>query len=259
MQLPCFKANQKRDMMSKELLITLADVEVAFRFHFSGTGMLFRNYDKKGIPDDYGGAMLSAEQAEIRTYAEETGCSMEFAEYNCLMKEAANYLTEIDRVMFHGVAFLYGTGAYILTAPSGTGKSTQFRNLRQLYGERIQIINGDKPLLGPGQNGEIIVYPSPWNGKENWAGREYGPLRAVFLLEQSQNNKLKPLDRRDAVVPILKQFLYTAPTRKSVHTVFRMADALVREVPLYQLLNKGNLASSEMLFECIRKVEDAWQ
>lgn len=244
--------------MSKELLLTLADVEVAFRFHFSGTGMLFRNYEKKKIPQGYRGKVISADPAKILAFSEASGSSMEFSEYNCLRDETANYMTEIGRVMFHGVAFQYGTGVYILTAPSGTGKSTQYRNLYTLYGERIQIINGDKPLLGPGEKEEIIVYPSPWNGKENWSGSIHGPLRAVILLEQAKENILTILDKKEAVVPILQQCLYTAPNGKSVHTVFRMTDSILNGVPLYHFFNRGNLASSEVLFDCIRKVEDTW-
>lgn len=123
---------------------------------------------------------------------------METAEYNCLMTETANFMTEQDCAMFHGVAFLYGKDAYILTASSGTGKTTQFRNLRDMYGDRFRIINGDKPLLGPGPNGQIMVYPSPWNGKEQWGSTEHGPLRGLFLLEQGQENRLEVMDGGEA-------------------------------------------------------------
>lgn len=245
--------------MSKELLITLAETEVAFRFHFDGTGMLFRDYEKKEISGVYTGAFLSADLKKISMLAKELHCSLEFAEYNCLMTEAADYMTERDCTMFHGVAFLCGEGAYILTAPSGTGKSTQFRNLKHLYGRRCRIINGDKPFLGYNRRGQILVYPSPWNGKEQWAGREHGPLRAIFLLEQGQENVLTTLDKQAAVIPIIEQFIYTAPTRKSVHTVFQMADAMINHIPLYHFKNKGDYASSAMLFEQIVKTEILWQ
>lgn len=217
--------------------------------------MLFRSYEKKALEEGYRGNCLSADMEKVLSYAAESGRSLEFAEYNCLMAEAADYLAEHGRTMFHGAAFICGKGAYILTAPSGTGKSTQFKNLRSLYGDWVRIINGDKPLLGPGQEGEIIVYPSPWNGKENWGGFEQAPLKGLFLLAQGPFNILKKMGQAEAAVPLMEQFLYTAPSRDSVHTVCRMADTLIRTVPLYHFENRGDTGSSQMLFDCIRRLE----
>ena len=245
--------------MGKEFIVTLAEIEVAFRFNLTGTGMLFRSYKKKEICDVYTGGFLSADINDISAFAEEHNCSMEVAEYNCLMMIAADYLAEMGAVMFHGVAFCYGSGAYILTAPSGTGKSTQYRNLKCLYKDQVRIINGDKPLLKPGLEGEIIVYPSPWKGKENWGSAEYAPLRGLILLEQGECNIMKSMTLEEAVLPLMEQFLYTAPTRRSVHTVCRIADSMIKTIPLYRFKNKGDLASSQMLFECIEKLESLWQ
>lgn len=246
-------------MMNKEFLLKLAELEVAFRFHFDGTGMLFRGYEKKSVPSLYDGNFLTADLDTIRIFAKEQHCSMPAAEYNCLLTETADFLVENDRAMFHGVAFKYGGGAYILTAPSGTGKSTQFYNLRSLYGDRCRIINGDKPLLGYDKTGRIIVYPGPWNGKEGWSGKDYGPLRGLVFLEQGQNNKLDKMDKQDAVVPIIEQFIYSVRTRQSVHTVCRMADNILRNVKLAHFINRGDLASSSMLFDFITRTEELWQ
>lgn len=246
-------------MKNKEFLVTLAEIEVAFRFHFSGTGMLFRSYEQSSETDAYKGEYLSADIERVKEYAAEHNCSLEFAEYWCLMEKASDYLTMHEYTMFHGVAFQFHAGAYILTAPSGTGKSTQFRNLRTLYGDECQIINGDKPILGYSPDGGILVYPSPWNGKEGWGGHRYAPLRAVILLEQGQTNQISRMDNREAVEPIIKQFIYLAPNRQSVHTVFRMADTMLGSVPCYQFTNRGDLPSSSMLFDLISGIEKRCQ
>ena len=242
--------------MGKSLLTTLAGIEAAFRFHFDGTGVLFRGFESGAVPDGYAGPILSADRSAIEVYAEEHHCSMEISEYNCLMTVTADFMTEKDRAMFHGVAFLYGQGAYILTAPSGTGKTTQFRNLRRLYGDRFRIINGDKPFLGPGADGQILVYPSPWKGKEQWGGREYGPLKGLFLLEQGQENRLEVMDSAEAAVPTLEQFLYTAKTRQSVHTICRLADTMLQNTALYHFINKGDCESSSILYDRIMEADE---
>ena len=249
----------ERVMENTEFLMTFAEIEVAFRFHFNGTGMLFRSYEHKKVPDRYKGDFLTADLQKIQTYAAEKKVSLEFAEYWRLMEKTADYLTMHGCTMFHGVAFIYGNGAYILTAPSGTGKSTQYRNLKTLHGDKILIINGDKPILAAWPDGLITVYPSPWNGKERWGGNIPAPLRGVFLLEQGQTNTLESMDRQDAVIPLIQQFIYTAPGRQSVHTVFQMADLILRSVPMYQFRNRGDLASSSVLFDRIKGIEEKWR
>lgn len=221
--------------------------------------MLFRSYEKKTEPEEWRGPFLSVNPEKILSYAADTGRRPESAEYCCLMEEAGDYLAEQGRTLFHGAAFICGSGAYVLTAPSGTGKSTQYRNLKLLYGDRVRIINGDKPILGPGREGEVIVYPSPWNGKEDWGGKDAAPLRGMVLLEQGKENVLEDLDPGDAVLPVMQEFMYSARTRKSVSTVCRMADTILKTVPLCRFVNRGDMASSEMLFEWIRKTEGLWQ
>ena len=256
---PCSCIMMERVMTNTLFLVTLAEMEVAFRFHLSGTGMLFRSYKHKYLTEENGRKVLSVEMDRIRAYSAEQNCTPELAEFFCLMDEAADYLAEHGCTMFHGVAFSFGEGAYILTAPSGTGKSTQYRNMRTLFGPRISIINGDKPILGYASDGGIIVYPSPWTGKEGWAGTEQAPLHGLILLEQGRKNLIQELDRQAAALPVIEEFIYRAKTRQGVHSVCRMADRMLRTVPLYRFINRGDAASSALLFEHIMRIEESWQ
>lgn len=245
-------------MTSKGMLVTIAEIEMAFRFQHRVTWELFRNFEHKTLPVNYNGPCLSVDRKKIQAYSYEQNCTQEFAEFYCLLIEAADFLTLNNSTIYHGVAFIYEKGAYILTAPSGTGKSTQYRNLRTMYGSRIRIINGDKPALGWSRDGQIIVYPSPWTGKEGWAGRHKAPLHGLIFLEQGQTNIVKTMNMQDAVLPVIEEFIYTARSRQSVHTVCRMADSMLRGTPLYRLINKGDAESSAMLYDLITRVEKLW-
>lgn len=242
-------------MTSKEMLVTIAEIEVAFRFQFSGTRLLFRNFEHKTVPSSYNGPYLSVDKNIVLAKSYEQNWTREFAEFNCLLEETADFLTLNNSVIFHGVAFIYKSGAYILTAPSGTGKSTQYRNMKAMYGPGIRIINGDKPALGWSHDGQIIVYPSPWTGKEKWAGKDKAPLHGLILLKQGQKNLIKTMDMQEAVLPVMEEFIYTARSRESVHTVCRMADSMLRRTPLYHFINKGDAESSALLYNLITRIE----
>ena len=66
----------------------------------------------------------------------------------------------------------------MFTAPSGTGKSTHARLWREAFGERVVMINDDKPLLLVRPEG-VTVYGTPFRGKHGLGGDRSAPLRAI--------------------------------------------------------------------------------
>lgn len=220
--------------------------------------MLFRSFETKKIkeaePDT-----LTVNLKEVEEFGLQNNYPLYFAEYCCLLLTVSNYMIPRNRVVFHGVAFIYGKSAFLLTAPSGTGKSTQFRNLKDLYGDRCRIINGDKPILHFKPGNKVMVCPSPWNGKENWRGYEGAMLRGIFCLEQGKQNHISVMEKSDAVIPIMRQFLFLPGDAESVHTVCRMEECLLENIPVFHFVNKGDFASSSMLFDVVRRLEKGCQ
>ena len=96
-------------------------------------------------------------------------------EANALYRDIPKILIKENVILLHGVLICMEQKGYIFTAPSGTGKSTHVRLWRNVFGNKVKIINGDKPLLKLSDNG-VFAYGSPWKGKE----------KIGFNLEQSQ-------------------------------------------------------------------------
>jgi len=98
---------------------------------------------------------------------------------------------------FHGAVFSWHGRAFMFTAKSGTGKSTQLKNWLQLYGDEINIINGDKPILAI-RDDQVLVYPSPWKGKEGWGQDDVMlPLAGIIFLEQDRINEIRKMNIRE--------------------------------------------------------------
>lgn len=119
--------------------------------------------------------------------------TFEYAEALCLYREMAERLPLFDRVVFHGAAIEYGGKAYLFTAPSGTGKTTHISLWRQYLGEKVNIINGDKPILRFADNG-FTVYGTPFAGKEGWQRNVSAPLAGICTLSQGKNNDISPIE-----------------------------------------------------------------
>ena len=90
-------------------------------------------------------------------------------------------LLEYNVLAMHGSALCMDGEAIIFTAKAGTGKSTHTRFWRETFGERVWMINDDKPMIRL-ENGRALVYGTPWDGK----------------LERDEENRIAPMNRADA-------------------------------------------------------------
>ena len=174
-------------------------------------------------------------------------------EYYLLHFVVSNALLPYRRCLFHGTAFLWQGKAWLFSAPSGTGKTTQFRQWRSLYRDEVRILNGDKPILEFTDSGQIMVHPSPWKGKERWGGMQKAPLGGIIYLQQGKENKITRMKPQEAVIPIYKQFLFLPETGEAIHAVCRLEDTLLRNIPVWKLVNLGDAASAQLTHDVLLK------
>ena len=97
------------------------------------------------------------------------------------------------------------------------------------FGEEIQILNGDKPLLEFREDG-IIVHPSPWRGKEALGSQQSAPLGGILLLEQSTKNSMCRLRAKEAAGPLLTQLLFTRKNTDDVRAACALEERLLAQV-----------------------------
>ena len=168
-----------------------------------------------------------------------------FLEFQCLMLAAGNHLLQKSRALFHGVAYIWRDLAWIITAPSGTGKTTQFRHWRRLWRKEIQIINGDKPLLECRKDGSIWVHSSPWMGKENLGSPDLrARLGGIILLEQGDQNRICRLSPAEAVLPFWREFVSLPENTDQILCQADILDRMLSAVPVWKLVNVGNEESA---------------
>lgn len=179
-----------------------------------------------------------------------TGSRAAYAEYAFIIEDVERCIAPVGRSFFHGAAVLYKGGVYLLAGRSGIGKSTQYRNLSELYGDEVDILNGDKPVLEFANDGRIIVHSSPWMGKERWGSAGLAvPLRCIVCLEQSDQNQIERISTVEALPTVYRQFIFKQDTSEMVNRICDYTERILSEVPVYRMSNRGDPESSKMLFE----------
>lgn len=179
--------------------------------------------------------------------------SESYLEWMELYPQVSRAMLPYGRVFFHGATFLWHGRAFVFTACSGTGKSTQYVLWKKRYGDEIQCINGDKPVLEFCEDGEIIAHTSPWRGKEDFGRMLSAPLGGLIYLRQAQENQIRRMPPQEAVAPLLFQFLIPWVHEEDILSICAMEEKLLQHVPVWLLENRGDEASAALAYDTIRK------
>lgn len=136
-------------------------------------------------------------------------------------------------LLMHGSALCMDGRAYIFSAPSGTGKSTHARLWREVFGERVWMINDDKPLLRFSEQG-VDVWGSPWDGKHRLSRNASASLQAVIFLRRGMENRIRPMTAVDAF-PFLLSQTYSSDDMQTMEKIAGMQQILLRQIRFYRL------------------------
>ena len=150
-----------------------------------------------------------------------------------LCRRIAELLPKYDRVLFHGSSLAVDGRGVLFTAKSGTGKSTHTRFWRQEFGDRVRMVNDDKPFLHVGENG-VTVYGTPWRGKHALGENTEAPLEAIYFVNRGEENSVQPISPRE-LYPLLLQQTYTPDDPNAMVKTLALVERLSRSVKLLKL------------------------
>ncbi len=136
-----------------------------------------------------------------KTFPDVQNVSDGYLESVSFHRNLARELSTYGVVLIHASAVMLDGTAYLYSAPSGVGKSTHAGLCRQVFGNRVEIINDDKPFLRKTEEG-IFVYGSPWDGKRRLSRNIRAPLGGICLLNRGKDNVIEPVLFKDAL-PVL--------------------------------------------------------
>ena len=154
------------------------------------------------------------------------------AEQLIIHKKAANILPSYGACVCHGVALSYGGKGYLFCGRSGAGKTTHSLLWERNLGDRLTVINGDKPIIRI-ENGAVTLYSSPWAGKDDRKTNTSAPLCGVCFIKQGKANAVTDISGRCAG-RMLGQIYLPADEKASVKTM-EAANVLLQTVPVYEL------------------------
>ena len=212
--------------------IRIADINILLHNRYGYTEALCRKYITDSRYMDFAVRTTDAAIAEEIKNAE-LPTSPEYAEAACLHREIAERLWQYHAFLLHAALIECDGAGYAFAARSGVGKSTHIGLWKKNFGERVHIINGDKPIVKITDRG-IMAYGTPWNGKEGLGENRGCPLRALCFLERGTENRIESISTDDAVSRIFPQ-IYLPQEPQAAAGTLELLDAFVKEVSFFRL------------------------
>lgn len=228
----------------------IADFGIDFICKYSGFDKRCKSYIRNVENTDIS---FSCNDAEIkRENLENTNFSQEYLEYIALHRKLAEWLPNNGAFVLHSATFDVDGVGVAFAAHSGTGKTTHMNLWQEYLGDKMVIVNGDKPIVRffDDEPETPYAYGTPWNGKERLGCNMRTPLKHICFIERSETNYVEQVDKKDAIDRIFNQ-VYMPKNPMAVVNTMQLIDRLLSCCKLWTIHCNMELQAAEIAYKTI--------
>ena len=231
------------------MLVQFASMTIDIRPKYRYTYELCRGYEAPaGATPDF---FVQVTDEEIqRDETPDGNHPVAYLESLAIYRRICSHALNYGAFLFHGSALCVDGQAYLFTAPSGTGKSTHARLWREMLGDRVFMVNDDKPLIHVTEQG-IYVCGTPWDGKHQLSTNCEVPLRAICILSRGEENHIVPITPREAYATLLSQ-TYRPKNPLELSQTLTLLDKTMANTALYHLHCNMDPSAASVAYEAMK-------
>ncbi|MHB8735624.1 MAG: hypothetical protein ACYC6M_10010 [Terriglobales bacterium] len=153
------------------------------------------------------------------------------------------WLTSRGGMLLHAASAVRHGRAYVCAGYSGAGKST----LARMAPAEAVVLSDEISYVRP-EGGAYRAFGTPFAGDLGRGGENVAaPLAMLCFLRQGEEHRLRRLPAVQALRTLLQHILFFARDPGAVRQVFEAAQALVQQVPVYQLTFRHDPGVWELL------------
>lgn len=151
-------------------------------------------------------------------------------------------------IQVHSSLIEYKNSGIMFLGPSGIGKTTQAELWHQ-YLDAL-IVNGDMVFVEDKGN-EFIGWGTPWHGSSPYCENTSVPVKALVVLKQGQENRIRKLEGFEKVSEVSNNIIYPMWIEDGMDLCLETLDDLLTHVPVYELVNKADEDSVLMVKQVV--------
>lgn len=230
-------------------LVKLAGLNVRFN---SKTWALHRNCQPYAIED--GNEDIIIDLTEDMVLFENEGKPCDIYDYTTFEITAAfralnEHIMNFDAFVLHAAVISVDDRAIAFCAKSGTGKTTHMNLWSKLLGDRLKIINGDKPIVRF-IDGIPHAYGTPWNGKEHLHTNMSARLTDICFIERSENNSVISVSEKEATQRLSSQLVAPSSIDGMMKNM-QFLDGLLKNCNIHIINCNMDISAAETAYNAI--------
>lgn len=192
------------------------------------------------VADDYIEALFQ------RANGKSTKAQLEnFAFSNAFTRKVIAYST----MLVHSSALVYNNGAYLFSGNSGVGKTTHTKLWLKAFGDKVHIMNDDKPVVRL-YNDHAVVFGTPFDGGSGIALNESYPLKAIAFIERGKQNAVRIPENKEIIQKLYFQTAHIVDA-STAEKMLRNFEKLLSLTKFYVLTCNMDISAAYVAFDGI--------
>ena len=232
----------------------IADFDVAFEVDFKSFEFSTKDYHNNFEKPDFEINITKQDVVwEEENYREESNQI-----YTNTFKKTSLFRNFAEKVTIHNAFVLHsacfdveGTGV-AFAAHSGTGKTTHMNLWQEYLGDKMKVVNGDKPIVRffDDEPETPYAYGTPWNGKEHLGCNMRTKLKHICFIERSETNFVEKVEKAQVIDRIFNQ-VYMPKDPVAVMKTMELIDRLLSCCDLWIIHCNMEKEAAKVAYETI--------
>lgn len=227
-----------------------ADFVVDFKVYNNYKNNSMKNFETQKTPEVI--FQITPKDVEFEKKVAEIELTENACIFTAMNRKISEWLPLNNAFLLHSsVIDVDGIGGVAFAAQSGTGKTTHTLLWQRLLGHKMQIINGDKPIVRFFCDAdEPYAFGTPWNGKEGFGGNTSTILNHICFIERAKTNSCEKIDAKDVLELILNQVYMPKQPQAALNTI-KLINCLLEKCTLWKIKCNTDISAAEIAYKTI--------
>lgn len=169
----------------------------------------------------------------------------EFAYANLFNKS----IIEHNAMLVHSSALVYKGNAYLFSGNSGVGKSTHAKLWQEAFGNKVSIINDDKPVVRI-KSDRCVVFGTPFDGGSGIANNASAPLKAIIFIERGEENTIRKANYAEIISNLYQSTVHHLD-KQPASAMLNNFDKLIPMCDFYILRCNTDISAAHTAFNAL--------
>ena len=234
------------------MICKLADFIVEYINPSSNVEKYFENYISTEQPEI--SFEITTDDVDAIIDSVNGDCTRINAELVAMLRRFCAWALDKKTFFLHSALIEVNGAGVAFAAPSGTGKTTHMRLWEKLLGEKMRIINGDKPIVRFFDDTKYPVgYGTPWCGKERYGINGKTEIKHFCFIERSETNSCEKVDPSQVLDLFFKQVILPRNNPNAISKTLNLANMFLNNVTVWKIKCNMDISAAEVAYNTIFK------